>query len=71
LANVGGNKFLTRYVVTKDQEKNGWTDYERRRLMQWFYQHKQAVKPKVEDLIDRDFPYPRKENKGRPVTHCH
>lgn len=30
-------------VVTEQQEKMGWSDYERRRLMQWFYQHKEAV----------------------------
>jgi len=30
-------------VVTCDQEKEGWTDFERRRIMQWFYQHKEAV----------------------------
>lgn len=29
--------------VTEDQEKLGWNDYERRRIMQWFYQHKEAV----------------------------
>ena len=26
--------------------------------------------PKV-FLIDRSLPYPRKENKGRPITRCH
>lgn len=30
-------------VVTKEQADMGWTDYERRRIMQWFYQHKEAV----------------------------
>lgn len=30
-------------VVTEEQEALGWTDYERRRIMQWFYQHKEAV----------------------------
>lgn len=29
--------------VTKDQKRLGWTDYERRRIMQWYYQHKKAV----------------------------
>ncbi len=29
--------------VISEQEKLGWTDYERRRIMQWFYQHKKAV----------------------------
>jgi hypothetical protein len=33
--------------VTRNQEALGWTDYERRRIMQWFYQHKEAVKPKT------------------------
>jgi hypothetical protein len=31
-------------VVTKKQEDLGWSDYERRRIMQWFYQHKEAVR---------------------------
>ena len=31
-------------IVTKDQEALGWDDYERRRIMQWFYHHKEAVK---------------------------
>ena len=30
-------------IVTKEQSGLGWTDYERRRIMQWFYQHKRAV----------------------------
>lgn len=34
---------LERNKVTPEQEKYGWNDYERRRLMQWFYQHKHAV----------------------------
>ena len=29
--------------VTAEQEKIGWNDYERRKLMQWFYQRKHAV----------------------------
>lgn len=29
--------------VTEEQTRHGWTDYERRRIMQWFYQHKRAV----------------------------
>lgn len=29
--------------VTKKQEALGWTDYERRRIMQWYYQHKRAA----------------------------
>ncbi len=31
-------------TVTEKQAMLGWTDYERRRIMQWFYQHKRAVK---------------------------
>jgi len=34
---------LKRNIVTLRQAKLGWNDYERRRLMQWFYQHKRAV----------------------------
>jgi hypothetical protein len=34
---------MERNVVTPEQESYGWNDYERRRLMQWFYQHKKAV----------------------------
>ena len=30
-------------IVTEKQEALGWNDYERRRIMQWFYQHKKAV----------------------------
>jgi hypothetical protein len=30
-------------IVTKQQTEYGWTDYERRKIMQWFYQHKRAV----------------------------
>jgi len=33
--------------VTRNQEALGWTDYERRKIMQFFYQHKEAVKPKT------------------------
>lgn len=29
-------------IVTRNQESLGWTDYERRKIMQWFYQHKEA-----------------------------
>lgn len=35
---------LEHNIVTPQQRELGWTDYERRRLFQWFYQHKQAVK---------------------------
>lgn len=31
-------------IVTERQEQLGWNDFERRRLMQWFYQHKRAVR---------------------------
>jgi hypothetical protein len=34
---------LEHNIVTEKQAALGWTDYERRRLMQWFYQHKKAV----------------------------
>jgi hypothetical protein len=34
---------LERNIVTERQRELGWNDYERRRLMQWFYQHKRAV----------------------------
>jgi hypothetical protein len=34
---------LERNKVTPEQAKIGWTDYERRRIMQWYYQHKHAV----------------------------
>jgi len=34
---------LERNIVTPRQAELGWNDYERRRLMQWFYQHKEAV----------------------------
>jgi hypothetical protein len=34
---------LTHNVVTELQQDMGWDDYERRRIMQWFYQHKKAV----------------------------
>lgn len=36
-------KALEHNVVTKEQEDLGWSDYERRRIMQWFYKHKEAV----------------------------
>ena len=35
---------LVENSVTEEQGKWGWNDYERRRIMQWFYQHKEAVK---------------------------
>lgn len=34
---------LKHNIVTERQKQLGWNDYERRRLMQWFYQHKKAV----------------------------
>jgi hypothetical protein len=34
---------LKENTVTEDQELLGWSDYERRRIMQWYYQHKKAV----------------------------
>ena len=30
--------------MTPEQAEGGWTDYERRKIMQWFYQHKEAVR---------------------------
>lgn len=36
---------LEHNIVTERQESLGWNDYERRRLMQWFYQHRRAVPP--------------------------
>ena len=35
---------LTKNIVRPDQEALGWNDYERRRIMQWFYRHKKAVR---------------------------
>jgi len=35
---------LDKNRITDNQEKMGWNDFERRRIMQWFYQHKAAVK---------------------------
>jgi len=34
---------LKENIVTEKQMNLGWSDYERRRIMQWFYQHKKAV----------------------------
>lgn len=34
---------LEHNIVTDKQTTLGWNDYERRRLMQWYYQHKKAV----------------------------
>lgn len=34
---------LEHNIVTERQKALGWNDYERRRLMQWFYQHKEAA----------------------------
>jgi hypothetical protein len=34
---------LENNVVTAKQEALGWTDYKRREIMQWYYQHKRAV----------------------------
>jgi hypothetical protein len=34
---------LDRNIVTREQFEMGWTDYERRKIMQWFYRHKNAV----------------------------
>lgn len=34
---------LEKNAVTERQRALGWNDYERRRIMQWFYKHKKAV----------------------------
>lgn len=34
---------LEHNIVTERQAQLGWNDYERRRLMAWFYQHRKAV----------------------------
>jgi hypothetical protein len=38
-----GLNAMERNKVTPDQRAYGWNDYERRRIMQWYYQHKEAV----------------------------
>jgi hypothetical protein len=35
---------LQKNVVTEKQAALGWDDYERRKIMQWHYQHKKAVR---------------------------
>lgn len=45
---------LERNTVTTRQEELGWSDYERRRIMQWFYQHKVAVRGKHDATANRD-----------------
>ena len=35
---------MDKNIVTEKQEKLGWNDYERRKIMQWFYQHRKAAK---------------------------
>jgi hypothetical protein len=35
---------LQHNIVTEKQMTLGWTDYERRRIMAWFYQHRKAVR---------------------------
>lgn len=34
---------LEKNIVTTKQSELGWTDFERRKIMQWFYKHKHAV----------------------------
>ncbi len=34
---------LENNVVTEKQAALGWNNFERRRIMQWFYKHKRAV----------------------------
>jgi len=38
---------LERNTITAAQVRLGWNNYERRRIMQWFYQHKRAVPEKA------------------------
>ena len=38
-----GLNAMERNKVTLEQEGAGWNDYERRKIMQWFYQHKEAA----------------------------
>ena len=35
---------LQKNTVTAEQQIFGWNDYERKKIMQWFYHHKKAVK---------------------------
>ena len=35
---------LEHNTITEDQKALGWTDYERRKILQWHYQHKKARK---------------------------
>jgi hypothetical protein len=35
---------LRKNEVSEHQKSIGWNDYERRKIMQWFYQHKKATK---------------------------
>lgn len=30
-------------IVTEGQKALGWNDFERRKIMQWYYHHKEAV----------------------------
>lgn len=36
---------LKQNEVTDEQKFFGWSDYDRRRIMQWYYKHKEAVAP--------------------------
>jgi hypothetical protein len=39
--------------ITAEQRSRGWNDYERRRIMQWFYQHKKATGGVYGDVENR------------------
>ena len=38
---------LEKNGVTKKQKSLGWNDYERRKIMQWFYKYRKAVRHPV------------------------
>lgn len=38
---------LEKNIVTEKQEGLGWSDYERRKIMQWYYRHKKAILDKI------------------------
>lgn len=38
---------LEHNVVTKEQVELGWDDYQRRKIMQWFYKHKKAAAGRI------------------------
>ena len=44
-----------RNIVTPRQQQLGWTDYERCKLMQWFYQHKKAARKQAYSQKDDEW----------------